>query len=493
VRRIAILAFALIGAVTLPATAGLQIYIAKSECRLFFAADGELVKDYPCATGAGMCTPVRSWVIANKRSNGGWTYRDGQWVYTGGAAIPMLGPLWMGLSTSSGGGTNYGIHGNRDASSIGHMRSHGCIRMHNYHIDELYGIADAGTRVQTVNYLSDLTGSLAALRVFPVAFAARTGSTGYDLFLTNSAGQGRRQLTRLPGDERTPVFSPDGASIAFVHSGAGETVLSLLEPGSSTSREFRGVFASLCKGWGDDGLVFTDATGATRTFDPTTGKVAPAAAIVGPVVSSDGQRIQVSGPKGKPVEIRAEAIRPKLPSAARIEGVSLSSDRKRLAFSALVGKQRDIFLCRADGGLLRNITESPIDEVDPAWSPVPVAASAQARPMLRPTTLSVKTDPPGLEIRVRPPGAREAYLKGKSPAEVTIHEPVPGGADYEILVRDPASGLTASTSVRLAEGEHRSVDLSIEEGAEAEDGTEPSAPPAPTQPDDSGDRAVRDL
>jgi hypothetical protein len=483
----------LIAALTLPASAGLQIYIAKSECRLFFAADGELIKDYPCATGMGMCTPVRSWVITNKRSNGGWTYRDGQWVYTGGAAIPMLGPLWMGLSTSSGGATNYGIHGNRDASSIGHMRSHGCIRMHNYHIDELYGIADIGTRVQTVDRLADIAGSLAALHVYPIAFAARTGGTGYDLFLTNSAGQGRRQLTRLPGDERTPVFSPDGASIAFVRNGSGETVLSVLDPGTSTLREFRGVFASGCQGWGDGGLVFADATGATRTFDPATGKVAPVAAVAGPVVSADGQRIQVAGPKGKPAEIRAESIRPKLPSAARIEGVSLSPDGRRLAFTALVGKQRDIFLCRADGGLLRNITESPIDEVDPAWSPVPVAAAAQSTPALRPTTLSVKTDPPGLEIRIRPPGTTEAYLKGRSPADVTIHEPVPGGADYEVLVRDPETGHTASTSVRLAEGEHRSVDLSIEEGAGGAAGTEPSDAPERAQPDEEGARAVRDL
>ncbi len=495
-RRLATLVLALAAISALPASADLRILIAKSECRLFFAADGELIKEYPCATGRGMCTPVRSWVLTNKRSNGGWTYQGGQWVYTGGAAIPMLGPLWMGLSNASGGATNYGIHGNRDASSIGHMASHGCIRMHNHHVDELYGMAEIGTKVRTANYVGDLKGEIASLVVFPVAYAARSQATGYDLFLTTSAGQGAKPLTRLPGDERTPRFSPDGAEIAFLHTQGRERAIGVLDPRQSTLREFRGLFPSACEGWTADGLVFTDATGVLRTLDPGTGKVALSPDFARPMVTPDRKGVLVPDPRGRARTVSAEAIRPKLPTAPEIESPSLSPDGRRLAFTALVGKQRDIFLCRSDGSLLRNLTESAgVDEVDPAWSPVPRQASASAAASVLPTRLSVRTDPPGLEISVRPPGSTRAYVKGKSPAVIAILEPTPAGGDYEVVVRDPESGATARETVWIAEGQERSVALELPTATD-EATSETHLAPTP-EPKPSGSsaprRAVRDL
>jgi len=48
--------------------------------------------------------------------------------------------------TLSGGG-QYAIHGTNNENSIGKFVSHGCIRMHNTDITDLYGRVMVGTRV----------------------------------------------------------------------------------------------------------------------------------------------------------------------------------------------------------------------------------------------------------------------------------------------------------------------------------------------------------
>ncbi len=55
-------------------------------------------------------------------------------------------PMGVAALTLSGGG-QYAIHGTNNESSVGHFVSHGCIRMHNSDIMDLYGRASLGTRV----------------------------------------------------------------------------------------------------------------------------------------------------------------------------------------------------------------------------------------------------------------------------------------------------------------------------------------------------------
>lgn len=50
----------------------------------------------------------------------------------------------MGLNVTWG---KYGIHGTTKESSIGRAASHGCIRMHNKDVKELYNIVPIGTPV----------------------------------------------------------------------------------------------------------------------------------------------------------------------------------------------------------------------------------------------------------------------------------------------------------------------------------------------------------
>jgi lipoprotein-anchoring transpeptidase ErfK/SrfK len=53
----------------------------------------------------------------------------------------------MGVAAMTLAGTNYAIHGTNQASSIGHFVSHGCIRMLNEDVTDLFGRVAVGTKV----------------------------------------------------------------------------------------------------------------------------------------------------------------------------------------------------------------------------------------------------------------------------------------------------------------------------------------------------------
>jgi lipoprotein-anchoring transpeptidase ErfK/SrfK len=53
----------------------------------------------------------------------------------------------MGVAAMTLAGTDYAIHGTNQASSIGHFVSHGCIRMYNADITDLFGRVGIGTTV----------------------------------------------------------------------------------------------------------------------------------------------------------------------------------------------------------------------------------------------------------------------------------------------------------------------------------------------------------
>ena len=53
----------------------------------------------------------------------------------------------MGVAAMTLSGLDYAIHGTNQPSSIGHFVSHGCIRMHNADIQDLYSRVTVGTRV----------------------------------------------------------------------------------------------------------------------------------------------------------------------------------------------------------------------------------------------------------------------------------------------------------------------------------------------------------
>jgi hypothetical protein len=102
------------------------IYI--DEKTLYLFEDGKCIKEYPVATGKkDWPSPIGDWEIVNK----------GDWG-------EGFGGRWLGLNVKWG---EYGIHGTTMEYSIGSSASHGCIRMFNSDIKELYDIVPIGTRV----------------------------------------------------------------------------------------------------------------------------------------------------------------------------------------------------------------------------------------------------------------------------------------------------------------------------------------------------------
>jgi hypothetical protein len=96
--------------------------------RLYLLDDGVLVREFPVAVGTpGTPTPLGHWRILKKAVWGG-----------------AFGARWMQLSMPWG---TYGIHGTNNPASIGTRASHGCIRMFNRDVVQVYAMVAVGTPV----------------------------------------------------------------------------------------------------------------------------------------------------------------------------------------------------------------------------------------------------------------------------------------------------------------------------------------------------------
>lgn len=107
---------------------GLKIYVHVDTRILNFTSNGT-IKTYPVAIGRPSTpTPEGEWTIVQKTVDPGGPF----------------GVRWMRLSVPWGG---YGIHGTNNPSSIGKAVSHGCIRLYNEDVVELYNQVPIGTPV----------------------------------------------------------------------------------------------------------------------------------------------------------------------------------------------------------------------------------------------------------------------------------------------------------------------------------------------------------
>jgi len=114
------------------------IIIDKSDFKLYWVKNNQLVKVYPIAIGrAGMETPIGTWKILAKY------HTDPSSVY---------GPRKMRMFRKVGNSfvfTAYAIHGTNQEWVIGTKASHGCIRMYNKQVLELFPQVPMGTMVVT--------------------------------------------------------------------------------------------------------------------------------------------------------------------------------------------------------------------------------------------------------------------------------------------------------------------------------------------------------
>jgi lipoprotein-anchoring transpeptidase ErfK/SrfK len=122
------------------------IVIATNARQLFFVLKNNRAIRYPVGVGkAGMAWHGRAY-IAQKNIRPAWVRVPGKTrTIPGGSPNNPMGAAAMGLDRG-----NYAIHGTNNPGSVGGFVSHGCIRMYNADIMDLYRRVPVGTEVNVL-------------------------------------------------------------------------------------------------------------------------------------------------------------------------------------------------------------------------------------------------------------------------------------------------------------------------------------------------------
>ncbi|MGD1949998.1 MAG: L,D-transpeptidase [Leptolyngbyaceae cyanobacterium] len=123
----------------------IQIVVQLDERKVEVHRKGEIIKEYLIAIGqADWETPEGSFSIIQKVEYPSWQHPITGEIVPVGKDNP-LGSRWIGFLSSSDG--EIGFHGTNEANLIGEAISHGCVRMLNEDIEDLYTYVEIGTTV----------------------------------------------------------------------------------------------------------------------------------------------------------------------------------------------------------------------------------------------------------------------------------------------------------------------------------------------------------
>ncbi len=121
-------------------TATRRIVVSIPDRALAFVENDRIVR-FPIAVGAASSpSPVGSFTVTTRVARP--TYYGRGKVVPPGPSNPV-GTRWIGLNVKG-----YGIHGTDEPGSIGHARSHGCIRLRNRDVEALFDLVQAGDAVE---------------------------------------------------------------------------------------------------------------------------------------------------------------------------------------------------------------------------------------------------------------------------------------------------------------------------------------------------------
>jgi lipoprotein-anchoring transpeptidase ErfK/SrfK len=110
-------------------------------------------KTYDIAVGKPLTpSPEGKFEVVTRLNHPTW-YTHGK-VVGPGKANP-LGTRWLGLSKKG-----YGIHGTNEPESIGKAVSHGCIRMRNEDVEELFELVETGVQVELTGTKESTTNAV---------------------------------------------------------------------------------------------------------------------------------------------------------------------------------------------------------------------------------------------------------------------------------------------------------------------------------------------
>ncbi len=124
-----------------PGAAAQRIVVSIPDRKLALIEDGRVVKVYSTSVGARRSpSPTGMFKITTRIPDPTW-YTPGKVV--GPGKDNPLGTRWLGLSLKG-----FGIHGTNRPRSIGRAASHGCIRLRNSDIEELFELVNTGAVVE---------------------------------------------------------------------------------------------------------------------------------------------------------------------------------------------------------------------------------------------------------------------------------------------------------------------------------------------------------
>lgn len=135
------------------------IVISIPDRKLVLFSGGRVLKIYDVAVGKRSTpSPEGEFKIISHVKNPTWY---GPHLIVPPGKNNPLGTRWMGLSVKG-----YGIHGTNVPSSVGKPASHGCFRMRQADLEELFDLVDVGVTVelrgQTPQFLAEVFGTNSA-------------------------------------------------------------------------------------------------------------------------------------------------------------------------------------------------------------------------------------------------------------------------------------------------------------------------------------------
>jgi lipoprotein-anchoring transpeptidase ErfK/SrfK len=120
-----------------------RIVVSVPDRKLALLEGERVVKVYDVAVGAPVSPSPNGEFRITRRLNDPTYYHPG--VVIGPGKSNPLGPRWIGLDVKG-----FGIHGTNRPDSIGKNASHGCIRLRNSDIEDLFARVQVGDRVSLI-------------------------------------------------------------------------------------------------------------------------------------------------------------------------------------------------------------------------------------------------------------------------------------------------------------------------------------------------------